>query len=342
MRVAALVRRQKSTDVPLATDAEAYHHVARLVVETLNRHGFALHAAEPGWWVKAPTRILSIFGGSAFGAFVPQRLEHHEAPDLAVSFYTSGVLLRGKGPRMAWAHGLIEEAIVHTEGLQTTAPEAQELEREIRKIWKAFDVDPVAHRGSSKLLDRAHGVTKKLAALDVEYDEWQALYRQLLQLDRGLRGEHQLLEDERLTPEATSAPALSALALKTIRPFEKLSTSEIVRVAVEDLRELTKTQIQLAKTEARSELQEGVGMAKRLGVAAFAAIVGVNLLFVTAALGLATVLPGWLAALFVCAFVGIGGGIMGAVGWGKRVRVPMERTRHELKENVRWTKERMA
>jgi len=26
----------------------------------------------------------------------------------------------------------------------------------------------------------------------------------------------------------------------------------------------------------------------------------------------------------------------------KRVRVPMERTRHELKENVRWTKERMA
>jgi hypothetical protein len=241
---------------------------------------------------------------------------------------------------MAWAH--IEEAIVHTEGLQTTAPEAQELEREIRKIWKAFDVDPVAHRGSSKLLDRAHDVTKKLAALDVDYDQWQALYRQLLQLDRGLRGEHQLLEDERLTPEAAATPSLSALALKTIRPFEKLSTGQIVQAAVEDLRRLTKTQIELVTMEARADLHTELGMAKRMGVAAFAAIVGVNLLFVTAALGLATVLPGWLAALIVCAFVGIGGGIVGAIGWGKRVRVPMERTRHELKENVRWTKERMA
>jgi hypothetical protein len=68
----------------------------------------------------------------------------------------------------------------------------------------------------------------------------------------------------------------------------------------------------------------------------------VNLLFVTAAFGLATVMPGPLAVLIVCAVVGLGGGTVGAIGWGKRVRVPLERTRRELKENVRWTKQTLA
>src|SRR6185503_1037621 len=87
MRLVALARRQKTADVPAATDAEAYHEVAKLVVETLNRHGFGLEAANPGWWVKAPTRILAFFGGKAFGSFVPQDLEHYEAAGIAVSFY---------------------------------------------------------------------------------------------------------------------------------------------------------------------------------------------------------------------------------------------------------------
>ena len=121
MRLMALARSEKSADVPLVTDTAAYHEVAALTVATLNRHGFGLAAAEPGWWVKAPTRILAWFGGAAFGSFVPQSLEHYEAPGIAVSFYTSGVLLRGKGQRLTWAHGLIEETVVHSDGLQTFA-----------------------------------------------------------------------------------------------------------------------------------------------------------------------------------------------------------------------------
>jgi hypothetical protein len=194
MRVVALVRRQKSADVPLATDAAAYHQVAKLVVATLNRHGFELRPAEPGWWVKAPTRILAWFGGSAFRALVPLKLEHYEAPDIAISFYTSGVLLRGKGQHLTWAHGLIEEVAVHSDGFQTTSPKAQELERHVRHIWKVFDQHPAAHRGSHRLRSSLEDLAKQLAKLDVEYEDWNVIYRQLLQLDRALKGDPQLLE----------------------------------------------------------------------------------------------------------------------------------------------------
>jgi hypothetical protein len=180
--------------VPLATDAAAYHQVAEIVVESLNRHGFELRAAEPGWWVKAPTRILAWFGGAAFRAFVPLRIEHYEGPGIAISFYTSGVLLRGKRQRITWAHGLIAEAAAHSDGFQTSAAEAQDLERHVRHIWKVFDGHPVAHRGSHRLGARIDELTKQLATLDVPYDDWQAIYRQLLQLDRALRGDSQLLE----------------------------------------------------------------------------------------------------------------------------------------------------
>jgi hypothetical protein len=194
MRFVSLVRRQKSVDVPLVTDASAYHQVAELVVETLNRHGFELRAAEPGWWVKAPTRLLAWFGGTAFSGFVPQRIEHYEDPAITISFYSTAALLRGKGQPLTWAHGLIEEAVVHTDGLQTTAPKAQELERHVRHIWKVFDTHPAAHRGSHRLRTRLEELTKQLASLDVEYADWQVIYRQLLQLDHALRGEPQLLE----------------------------------------------------------------------------------------------------------------------------------------------------
>lgn len=204
MRLAALARRENSTDVPLLTDADAYHDVAALIVEHLNRHGFELRAAEPGWWVKAPTRLLALFGGSAFAAFVPQQIEHFEDRSIKISFYASGVVLRGKRQRMTWARALIEEAIVHSEGLETSTTPAQDVERRIRAIWRGMDRGGSSARDAPALLRSFDEVGRALASIDVDYDEWQALYRQALQLDRALRGERPLLGE--------STPAVPASA----------------------------------------------------------------------------------------------------------------------------------
>ena len=96
MRVAALVRKQKSADIPLIMNASAYHEVAAKLCEVLNRQGFSLHAAEPGFWVSAPIRLLVWFGGDVLRSHVPTRLEHYVGPDLALSLYPSGLVLRGQ------------------------------------------------------------------------------------------------------------------------------------------------------------------------------------------------------------------------------------------------------
>ena len=368
MRLVSIVRRQKTADVPLVTDVAAYHDVAGRVVEALNRHGLGLRAGEPSWWVKAPTRILAWFGGAAFSAFVPSRIEHFTAPGLELSFYTSGILVRGVGPRVIWAHGLIAETAVHSNGLETMAAPAQDIERQIRRLWKVVDDAPEAHVNAAPLLARVREIAHDLGTIDVDYDEWSVLYRQLLQVERAVRGERQLL-DESSTPTTeasmsnttespTSSPvqpappersdktapraAEATYARGAHAPAEKLSTPELLEEIAHQAQHLVTAQVDLAKAELRADLSREGTMVAGLGVAAVAALMTINLLLVTAILALSTLLPAWAAGLCVSGGVLLVAVIAGAVGWAKRVRRPLERTRRELDQDVKWTKERVA
>ena len=83
-------------------------------------------------------------------------------------------------------------------------------------------------------------------------------------------------------------------------------------------------------------------MAKGLGVGALCALCTVNLMLVAVALALGNVMAEWAAALIVAAAVLAVGTIAGVVGWGKRVKNPLESTRRSLKEDALWAKERLA
>jgi hypothetical protein len=122
----------------------------------------------------------------------------------------------------------------------------------------------------------------------------------------------------------------------------ELSTADLVKEIARESRELVKTQVDLAKAELRADLAHEKATIAGLGVAALSALIGVNLLLVTAILALGTVMAEWLAGLIVSGFVLLVAGVAGAIGWKKRVREPLTRSRHALKEDVRWTKERLA
>src|SRR3569832_391922 len=297
MRLAAVLRRKTSANDPLVTEGDEYHRVAEAVIGTLNRHGFALQAAPAGWWVSAPTRLL------------------------AVSFFTSGALIEGRAPQVARAHGLVAEAATMTEGLQTQHASSQDLEKQIKEVWKVFAVDPVAHVRSARLRARLGEMSEALGKLDAEFDEWQVLYRQLLQLDRALVGDKQLLEstiDEKgvvglpdkdtnherprvLVPSMARPPAPATVASvgKAQRhpELEAASTATLMAELASQATALAKKEIELAKVELREDLHQEVAAASRLGVAALAGFLTVNLLLVTGVLALARAMPAWGAGL---------------------------------------------
>jgi hypothetical protein len=197
LKLVSLVRGQKQEQVPLVTHSSAYHDVAALVVAALGRHGIQLRAEKPGWWVWVPTAILLKMGGDAFRGYVPDRLEYFRGDNLEASLYPNGLLLRGSKQKVARAHGLVSEALSHSEALQTMDPQAQELEKRIHSLWDVFDRDPIGNVGAEPLRRAVERLAHDLSEAEVPFEDWQVLYRELLQLDRDLSGQPPLIDGSR-------------------------------------------------------------------------------------------------------------------------------------------------
>jgi hypothetical protein len=126
------------------------------------------------------------------------------------------------------------------------------------------------------------------------------------------------------------------------RPLDRLGTSALVRRLVTQVETLAKKEFELAKTEVRADLHKEATAAGGLGIAAVVGIIAVALLLVTVILALSLVMRGWAAGLIVSGATLAVAVVLALVSWGRRVRDPLARTRQSMKENVKWTRERLA
>jgi uncharacterized membrane protein YqjE len=116
------------------------------------------------------------------------------------------------------------------------------------------------------------------------------------------------------------------------RAASSLSTAELIKEITSQFGHLAKKQLELAKTELRADVRAEAAMAQGLGVGAIVALLTLNMLLVTLVLALAQKMPGWAAGLIVSGFL-LGIALIAAlVGWHKRVRSPLARTRRALSE----------
>jgi uncharacterized membrane protein len=212
LKIASILRGRKQEQVPLVTRSSSYHDVATLVITTLDRHGYNLEPAEPGWWISVPTTILRKLGGDAFRGYVPDRLEYFREGALEAAFYPNGLLLRGPKQQVARAHGIASEALSHSDALQTMDTAAQKIEERIHSLWDQFDRDPVGNVGAEWLCDAVASLARDLAESDLDFADWQILYRELLQLDREIDGKSQLIDGKRALSQLHEHHAMTPLA----------------------------------------------------------------------------------------------------------------------------------
>ncbi len=259
-RIASMVRRRLDVHVPLVTDARAYQVVAAEIAATLNRHNFAVAAREPPWWLTAPSRVLLGLGGSSFRAYIPERLAYFRGPRLDIVLYPNGLLLRGREQDTAWAHGVVVEALSDAPAYQTFDPRAQDVERQIRNVWRAFQRNPEAHKASPWLETRFGEIAEDIRELPVSYDEWQIVYRQALQLGRALRCERQLLEKPQASTgnEARTQPEEASMVKSehgdSIRA-QSVPTRDLLSGIVNKATLLARKEVELVKAEIKADLQ---------------------------------------------------------------------------------------
>ena len=85
-------------------------------------------------------------------------------------------------------------------------------------------------------------------------------------------------------------------------------------------------------------------MAEWLGTGGALAYAGTILWLVAGALGLGVALDGayWAGALLVGALLMAVAGVTGLVGWSRRVKRPMRRSRRELEKEVTWVRHQVT
>jgi Putative Actinobacterial Holin-X, holin superfamily III len=346
LRVISFVRRRIDLQIPLITDARHYHAIAAKAAAVLNEHGFSVREAKPKWWMTVPSRILLALGGPAFREYVPQRLAYFAGDQMEAALYPNALLVRGSERDTAWAHGVLVEALTPEPALQTFDPRAQDIERQIKRVWSVYSENPAAHARSTALSARLIDIARDIRYLPVQYDEWQAVYRQALQLGRALGSEEQLLAatlSNRAGRFDGSHGGETAMDVVRNGPSAReLSNRALIREITGKVTVLAQKELELAKAEIRADLNAELATIKALGVAAVAVLIGVNLLLVAPILALALVIPGWLAALLVGGTTLVIAAIIGFIGWRRHVTGPLSLTRQTLKEDMRWVKERLA
>jgi uncharacterized membrane protein YqjE len=348
LRVASALCGRQDVHVPLVTTPASYPAAAALIAETLRRHDIAVVALRPPWWSALPTRILTHIAGGALSGLIAAESAYFRAGKLELALYPNALLLRGPVEDSARAHVLVVEALSgRPDMFQTLTAEAQDLERQIQRVWAAYRRAPEAHRNAWALRSRLDAITAEMSQQPLSFDEWQVVYRQVLQVERALAGKPQLLEERLLgkdpvmatsmapTPD-TAAPADNPRALSTMALTRRILTSPGSL--------LVHKEVELARAELAEDVHAALGMVKLFGAAALLALFALNLVLLALVLALAAwlPLPGWTVALGLGTLLLALAAVLGGVGWSRRVQAPLDLTRKTVKEDMHWAKERLA
>jgi hypothetical protein len=355
-RLLSLARRREELTVPLLVRPHEYDATAEVMRATLEAGGVRLRREKAPWLRTAPQRVVRAIGGRALGDQLPKKefFYRNEALDLMVTPY--GVTLEGEKDVAARAHGWVCEKATLGPGLQAVDAEAQRLEKILKDIWAVYARDPESHAGSAVLLDAIDALTKELEKTVLSFEDWQVLYREMLQVSRAIEGKTQLLGteteeamDDRARdkerpaepgPAASSRPE-PAWPPRPGRGVTSLSTPRLVSGLTGELKGLIEKEIALAKAEIRVDLESGLKSAKWLGISAALALCFLNMLFVA----LALVLAKWMA-LPVAALAVAGALLLVTVVAALRAKAafvkPLETTRKTIDEGWTWAKNRIA
>jgi hypothetical protein len=116
---------------------------------------------------------------------------------------------------------------------------------------------------------------------------------------------------------------------------EERTLGQLVSDASRDVSELVRYEIALAKAEVQRDIKRGVAAGGLFGAAALLAVYATVALMIAAGLGLAEVMPGWLAFLVVAAGLLLIAGVCVIVGRSQIGRIkPPERTIRSTKETI--------
>lgn len=124
--------------------------------------------------------------------------------------------------------------------------------------------------------------------------------------------------------------------------LQQRPTTDLLGEVINKATLLLDKEVELARAELKKDLQAALAMVKGFAVAAVAALITLNLLFVAAVFALLPYTAGWVAALGLAGVTLLVAIVASAIAWRQRIGRPLALTRKTLREDLQWAKEQLA
>lgn len=179
-KIRSLVKRWDDAHIPVVVKPGGYETVGDDLEAALDGAGLPIERAKAPAVLETPSKLLAAVGGNSVKHLVPDRLLVLRNRGLEVTIYPSDIHMTGTRQQVARSRAAITATVTFTDAYQTTSKEAQQVEDVLQRIAESAPSGALAHRA-------LHDVDVRLANLVVDFDDWQVLYRQRLQVERALR-----------------------------------------------------------------------------------------------------------------------------------------------------------
>ena len=120
------------------------------------------------WAYEVPGKVLAVLGGESVRTLVPTRLSQLAHPEFEMTLHPMDLAMLGKSRTLAHARAAIVRELTFTEAYQTWTKEAQVFEDRLAR----------SARGDGEL----ETIGADLKRADLDFEEWEILYRLLLQV----------------------------------------------------------------------------------------------------------------------------------------------------------------
>jgi len=126
-------------------------------------------------------------------------------------------------------------------------------------------------------------------------------------------------------------------------PQMQRSVPQILEDIASNLSQIVQAEFRLAKSELKEGAEKVAGPGAALGAGVALALFGLGFLLLAAVYALASIMPGWLAALIVGGTLTVAAGILLAAGGTKLKRVNLTplKTVQTLEEDLQWAKQQI-
>jgi uncharacterized membrane protein YqjE len=317
-----------------------YRTVLHAIRDACRKAGIELVETPMPRSMSLATRVIKWFARGGLDPVVADDPRKLQGDDVRLYLYPADLLLRGKKTMVARVRAALARELLHAPAYLTTEEKSQRIEDELQRMWAVVE----RHEpGTIGLLARGRvpEIARELDHTDLPFMQWILLYTNLHRLERAVCGGPHLVDGPDDT-QKTNQPYMGAeIAMMNVPvdPRPEAKTTDLVKEALDEAKQLVKIEVQLAKEEVREEVGQAKNAAIMFGASTFMGIVGVALLLVALALA---IFPGPIPALVIGGVMLVVAGVLGLVAYKKVPKKPLDHTKQRLETDAKILKERIA